>query len=83
LTGGQIAGIVVGVVGFAGAALFLLALAALLARFAAASGTPPADALLTDLDFASNVNENVFFQPLGSSGENVMYEHAGAHFITS
>jgi len=83
LTGGEIAGIVVGVVGFAGAALALLALAALLARWAAASGTPPADALLQDLDFNSNVNENVFFQPLGSSGENVMYEHATATFITN
>jgi hypothetical protein len=80
LTGGQIAGIVIGVLGLTGVALFVIALAILLIRYFTAAGTPPANASLTDLAFDKNVKNNVFYE--GAQLDQCSALYSEPHFIT-
>jgi hypothetical protein len=81
LTGGQVAGIVVGILGLSSLAALLLALGALLFRYFTAAGTPPTNASLTDLAFDKNVKNNVFYE--GACLENFSAVYAEPRFITS
>jgi len=81
ITGGQIAGIVVGILGLSSLAALAIALGALLVRYFTAAGTPPANASLTDLAFDKNVKNNVFYE--GACLENFSAVYAEPRFITS
>jgi len=80
LTGGQIAGIVIGILGLTGVALFVIAMAVLLIRYFTAAGTPPANACLTDLAFDKNVKNNVFYE--GAQLDQCSALYSEPHFIT-
>ena len=81
LTGGQVAGIVLGVVGLSSLAALVVAVAALLVRYFAAAGVPPANASLTDLAFDKNVKNNVFYEGANLSNFSALY--AEPKFITT
>jgi len=80
LTGGQIAGIIIGILGVTSLALLAIAIAILLLRYFAGAGTPPANACLTDLAFDKNVKNNCFYE--GAQLEQCSALYADPHFVT-
>jgi len=81
LTGGAIAGIVLGILGLTSFALLVIAVAILLFRYFAAASVPPANASLTDLAFDNNVKNNVFYE--GANLDQISALYSDPHFITN